>query len=299
VSREESFNAGEPLVARRDAGKWRVPATSGLPTRRVQGYKKVLPSGVSTGAASKNETRSWVRLIGGVFFIAMLGVGAYFAAEPVKQMLARPVGQVTVEGEFLYVGKERTMELINAELHGDFLELNLMRLKTALEADPWVEQASLRRSWPDSLLVKISEQKPIARWGEQGFMNQRGEIIRVESTAELMELPRLDGEETDARRIMQQYQDLAQLLRSRGLEIQALSSDRKKSWRVTLKGNVEIAIGRDQVMEKMRRFITVYDQHLQALWTDVKAIDVRYTNGVAVQWLPDSGAGKQYLKSSS
>lgn len=299
MPRDESFNAGEPLVARPDAEKWRTSSASGLPVRRVQGYKKVLPSGASVSAGTASKTRSWMRFIGGVFFITALGAAIYFAAEPVKQMLARPVGQVIVEGEFLYVGKERTMELINAELHGDFLELDLMRLKTALETDPWVEQASLSRTWPDSLIVKISEQKPIARWGEQGFMNQRGEIIRVESTAELMGLPRLDGEEKDARRIMQQYQDLAQLLRGRGLEIQALSSDRKKSWRVTLKGNIEIAIGRDQVMEKMRRFITVYDQHLHALWTDVKAIDVRYTNGVAVQWLPDSGASKQYLKSSS
>src|SRR5690606_38898396 len=228
----------------------------------------------------------------------VLGVGGYFAVKPVAQMLERPLSQVSVEGEFRYVGKERTMELISAELDGDFLQLDLMRLKSALEADPWVEYAALGRRWPDILLVKIIEQKPIARWGEHGFMNQRGEIIHVDSTTALMELPRLDGDETDARKIMQQYQDLAQLLRSRGLEILALSSDKKRSWRVTLKGGVEIAIGRDQVMEKMRRFITVYDHHLKELWTDIKSIDVRYTNGIAVQWQAESAASKQFIKSS-
>jgi cell division protein FtsQ len=64
-----------------------------------------------------------------------------------------------------------------------------------------------------------------------------------------------------------------------------------------LKGDVEVAIGRDQVMEKMRRFITVYDQHLSEVWQDVTAIDVRYTNGVAVQWSADSEAKKNYIKS--
>ena len=96
---------------------------------------------------------------------------------------------------------------------------------------------------------------------------------------------------------MQQYQDLSTLLRSRGLEIVALKCDNKKSWRLTLKNDKEIAIGREEVMEKLRRFVTVYDKFLSSIWGDVKTIDVRYSNGVSVQWMPDSEMAKKYLKS--
>mgnify|MGYP006181193027 FL=1 len=86
-------------------------------------------------------------------------------------------------------------------------------------------------------------------------------------------------------------------MRSRGLEVLALKCDNKKSWRLTIKNHVEIALGRDQVMEKMRRFVTVYDTKLNSVWTDVKAIDLRYSNGVAVRWVADSEMAKKYIKS--
>jgi cell division protein FtsQ len=203
---------------------------------------------------------------------------------------------VAVEGQFQFLPKDRAMELIQAEIDGDFIHLNLERLKTVLLTDPWVEHVYLSRRWPDTLVVKIAEQKPIARWDANGFLNQRGEIIRVKDVDKLLGLPWLQGNEINAREIMQQYQDMSTLMRSRGLEIITLKCDDKKSWRLTLKNDVEIAIGRDQVMEKLRRFVTVYDKFLNTVWNDVKAIDVRYANGVSVRWVADSEMAKKYLK---
>jgi cell division protein FtsQ len=200
-----------------------------------------------------------------------------------------------VEGEFHFITKKRATELLAREIDGDFIQLDLMRLKNALLSDSWVETVNLNRRWPDTLVVKILEQKPIARWGD-GFLNQRGEIVRVDDMKKLTGLPWLQGNEKNAVEILQQYQDLSQLLRSRGLEVVALKCDDKKSWRLTVKNDIEIAIGRDQVMEKMRRFVTVYDTHLSSVWDDVTAIDVRYTNGIAVRWKIASIAAEKYKK---
>src|SRR5690606_32777865 len=116
-------------------------------------------------------------------------------------------------------------------------------LKQVLEQDPWVERASIGRRWPDTLVVRIVEQKPIARWGDVGFMNQRGEIVTVaEAASQLAHLPLLQGEVSDASLILRQYQDLVRLLRTRGLDVIALKSDAKKSWRMTLAGEVELVI---------------------------------------------------------
>lgn len=301
MAKDEIFSAGEPIVARPELNTeaWKPAAGTDSLIRRVRGYQKILPSGKSEASEDLSGSNSrWKRGLGTLVFLALLGVAGYFSAEPLANILERPLSSVAVEGEFHYVSKERTIELIGAELDGDFLQLDLMRLKAVLERDPWVEYAALGRRWPDILLVKIVEQKPIARWGENGFMNQRGEIVHVEKMEGLDELPWLHGSEADAGRILQQYLDLSQLLRSRGLEVIALRCDQKKSWRLTLRNDIEVVIGRDQVMEKMRRFITVYDRYLNSLWNDVKTVDVRYTNGVAVQWLPESEASKQFIKSS-
>ena len=236
------------------------------------------------------------RGVGLGLLLVTFAVAAYFVADPLAHLLERPLKSVAVEGQFQYLPKDRAMELIEKEIDGDFLQLNLTRLKNVLQQDPWVDNVYLSRRWPDTLVVKIAEQTPIARWDANGFLNQRGEIIRVQETNKLLGLPWLQGNEINAREIMQQYQDLSTLLRSRGLEIVALKCDNKKSWRLTLKNDKEIAIGREEVMEKLRRFVTVYDKFLSSVWTDVKAIDVRYSNGVSVQWIPDSEMAKKYLK---
>ena len=276
--------------------------------RRERGYKKVSPQRGSRNSESQShlsavdEVRAMVsrkiiyRGVGLGLLLCIFAVAAYFVTDPLTKLLERPLKSVAVEGEFQYLSKDRAMELIAAEIDGDFLQLDLNHLKAVLQQDSWVEHVYLSRRWPDTLVVKISEQQPIARWDANGFLNQRGEIIRVKETDKLLGLPWLQGNEINAREIMQQYQDMAKLLRSRGLEIIALKCDNKKSWRLTLKNDVEIAIGRDQVMEKLRRFVTVYDKFLNSVWGDVKAIDVRYTNGVSVRWAEDSEMAKKYIK---
>ena len=269
-------------------------------SKRAEGLNTKVPSygGARLGDNNNDNAGRWSRrLVGLVLIVGALGLALYFVAEPVAELVDRPLASVMVEGDFHYISKERAMALISAEINEDFLQLDLMRMKTALENEPWVEHAALARRWPDALEVRITEEQPIARWGTDGFLNQRGELVQVDNIDALAALPLLQGSAADASKIMQQYQDLSQLLRSRGLDVIELKCDSKKSWRLMLKGDVEVAIGRDQVMEKMRRFMTVYDQHLSEVWQDVTAIDVRYTNGVAVQWSPDSEAKKNYIKS--
>ncbi|MDF3012198.1 MAG: cell division protein FtsQ [Cellvibrio sp.] len=281
-----------------------------VPPKRERGYAKASPQG-RRSAGIKQKTAgdgkkfwhswnfSWVnRKLGAVIFAIGLCIGIYWISGPVAKVFERPIKSVVVEGDFNFITKQRATELISNEIDGDFLQLDLMQLKNALLSDPWVEKVTLNRRWPDTLVVKITEQKPIARWGD-GFLNQRGEIIRVDEADRLSGLPWLQGSEADAPEILQQYQDLSQLLRSRGLDVIALKCDNKKSWRLTIKNHVEIALGRDQVMEKIRRFVTVYDTHLRNVWMDVRAIDLRYSNGVAVRWVTDSAMAKKYIKSQS
>lgn len=266
---------------------------------RERGYNKASPQGKSSAVKEVRTKVSRLFIYRGLGLMVLLCAFAgfaYFISEPIAKLLERPLKSVAVEGRFQYFPKDRAMELIAAEIDGDFLQLKLEHLKSVLEADPWVEHVFLSRRWPDTLVVKVAEQQPIARWDVDGFLNQRGEIIRVKEVDKLFGLPWLQGNEINAREIMQQYQDLSTLLRARGLEISILNCDNKKSWRITLKNGVEIAIGRDQVMEKMRRFVTVYDNFLSGVWGDVKSIDVRYTNGVSVRWVTDSAMAKKYLK---
>lgn len=254
--------------------------------------------GTGTMAGRWLQFQAWIKklILGLIVLLALWG--SYQALGSLSELFQRPIKSVTVEGEFHFISQERATQLITQEINDDFLQIDLSKIKAVLLDDPWVESVTLTRRWPDTLVVKIAEQKPIARWGE-GFLNQRGEIVRAKEMKGLKELPWLQGDEIYAAEILQQYQDLSLLLRARGLEIAELKCDSKKSWRLKIKNNVEIAIGRDQVMEKMRRFVTVYETQLQSVWKDVKSIDVRYSNGVAVNWVDGSETAKKMIKERS
>jgi len=224
----------------------------------------------------------WVLLAVSVCVGAFL---VYTGKDYVSGVIDRPVAQVNVEGEFSYVTREQVMDVIAPAIDENFLQLDLSKVKQDLEQQAWVDVASVGRRWPNQLEVSIVEQKPIARWSDAGFLNQRGELIKTTLTGELMMLPLLEASAHTQAEVMNQYQDLAVLLRSRNLLIDGLKSDEKRAWTVILNNGLEVRVGRDQVMEKMKRFIKVYDAQLHQRMAEVAHVDVRYSNGVAVGWL--------------
>ena len=59
---------------------------------------------------------------------------------------------------------------------------------------------------------------------------------------------------------------------------------------LTLSNGIEVVLGRDQVTERFDRFVTVYQERLVSRANEVKRVDARYSNGVAVKWKPDATA---------
>lgn len=298
VLMEDLPSSTEPTEKRRNTRmqKPQVIREKNNPVARVTGQVPDRRGGILVGRWV--QIKIGLKKIGITLLVVLALWGGYKALGPLTELFQRPIKSVTVEGEFHFISQERATQLIAQEIDDEFLQIDLVKIKTVLLADPWVEKVALTRRWPDTLVVKITEQKPIARWGE-GFLNQRGEIVRVQDMKGLTDLPLLQSEEMYVGEILQQFQDLSLLLRPRGLEILALTCDSKKSWRLTLKNDVEIAIGRDQVMEKMRRFVTVYEAQLNQFWQDVKSIDVRYSNGVAVRWIEGSETAKKMIRTES
>ena len=83
---------------------------------------------------------------------------------------------------------------------------------------------------------------------------------------------------------MLQYRQISQLLRPHGLQVAELRSDEKMAWQLMLGNGLTVVIGRDQVLEKIKRFLAVYKTRLREKQSEIVLVDVRYNNGVAVRW---------------
>ena len=225
----------------------------------------------------------WQRLLPVVwlFVVVVALLGLYQGGEV---LLNQPVEKVAVTGELRHVDKSIIVEAVTPYLAVGFIRLDMAGIRQQLQQMPWVYEVRLQRTWPNSVTINIVEQQAIAQWGEKGFLNHRGELFKPEKLVVMKDLPLLAGPDSSSKEVMNNYRSIAELLNKQGLTLNSLSVDQRGSWQARLNGGVILKMGKEQVLEKVQRFVLVYKKALPRDLVAVKSIDMRYSNGVAVSW---------------
>lgn len=206
-----------------------------------------------------------------------------------------PVSRVAVTGTLLHVDRKLLVERVQPLLAGaGFMTVDLQGIRAAVMELPWVADVAIQRRWPDQLVIAVTEQEAIARWGKDGLLNRRGEVFRPEPLGDVAGLPVLFGPDTQAAEVVARYAEMRELLAEQKLALASLGTDERGSWSATLQGGVVLRLGTGDVLKKMRSFSRVYHADLAAQMERIAYIDLRYSNGVAVGWRRDGqAAGEQ------
>ncbi|WP_269531693.1 cell division protein FtsQ/DivIB [Chitinimonas sp. BJYL2] len=191
-----------------------------------------------------------------------------------------PVRQIKVEGKLAHVTREQLQYIVKNELRGTFFTLDLNKTRQAFEKLPWVRKVSLRRRWPDRLDVQIDEHVALARWGSVGLVNTLGERFDAASNEPLPVLEGPEGSEADLAAGYQTFRDRLAAINRKPTHVW-LSA--RRAWRVQLDHTLVLEIGRDDVEERLGKFIRVYPTTLATLKRPVSYVDLRYPNGFAVR----------------
>ena len=199
-------------------------------------------------------------------------------------LLNQSVEKVAVTGGLKHVKKAVVVEAVTPFLTAGFIRLDMDGIRTELEKMPWVYEVRLQRAWPNNISINIVEQQAIAQWGNNGFLNHRGELFKPQAVTEIQGLPLLAGPDSSSKQVMNYYRSIAELLGRQGLALTGLSVDQRGAWQAELNGVVILKMGKEQVLEKVKRFARVYKQALPKDLVAVKTIDMRYSNGLAVGW---------------
>lgn len=199
-------------------------------------------------------------------------------------LLDRPVRAVTVQGPFERVSVMQ-LEAAVGDLRGvGFLSVDLDGVRRRVEAIDWVDEAVVRRRWPATMEVVVTEQVPAARWGDSGLLNVRGELFVDDARHVPPELPRLSGPEGTQASVARRYLDARTLLAAAGFNLRVLALDERGSWRVELSNGVEVRLGRDAFDERLRRFVQVAGPVVTDRPGRVRYVDLRYSRGFAIGW---------------
>ena len=105
----------------------------------------------------------WRRL--GAIGAAVLGAAGASAALLV--FLNQPIEHVRVDGQFQHLSAFEVEKAVRAQLHGaGLVSVRLNDVRRSLRLLPWVESATVQRSWPRGITVQVTEQQAVARWND-------------------------------------------------------------------------------------------------------------------------------------
>jgi cell division protein FtsQ len=209
--------------------------------------------------------------------LALVGAAAW-------RLLELPVERVAVTGELRHVSRERLISRVNDSLQGGFLWVDLQAIRQSLEQLPWVYRVVVKRHWPNSLEIQVIEQLPIARWGDDAYLNHAGQMFSPQQLSSQQDLPRLAGPAGSELQLMQYYKLVHDPLQTAGLRINALAMDARGGLRARLDGGGELVFGRGEVAAKLQRFLHIYQSRLVGRDGQMRSVDLRYSHGAAVLW---------------
>ncbi|KRW62725.1 cell division protein FtsQ/DivIB [Pseudomonas sp. TTU2014-080ASC] len=270
------------LSLRHQSGPSRAPLR-GKPAPRGAS-RLVAKEPISKRLAAPKVSFGWVRRLTWPLLLLGLGFGTYELSVRALPYADQPIAKISVEGDLGYINQQAVQERIAPYASASFFSVDLLGLRRDLEAMPWIAHAQVRRVWPDQLVVRLEEQLPIARWGDEALLNNQGGAFAPQELKNYQHLPQLYGPKRAQQRVMQQYQVLSQMLRPMGFTVARLELRERGSWFLSTGQGIELLLGRDHVVEKMRRFASIYNKVLKDQQENIARIDLRYANGLAVAW---------------
>jgi len=268
-------------ILRHQPGSTRAPLRGGKPVPR--GASRLVAK-EPIGVRLPKPNFSALKRLTWPLLLVVLGFSAYELAQRLLPYADRPIARISVEGDLSYISQQAVQQHIAPFVSASFFSVDLLGMRRELEQMPWIANAEVRRVWPDQVLVRLEEQLPIARWGDEALLNNQGQAFAPKELANYEHLPQLYGPKRAQQEVMQQYQVLSQMLRPLGFSVVRLELRERGSWFLSTGQGIELLLGRDHLVEKMRRLIAIYDKELKAQQSNIARIDLRYANGLAVAW---------------
>lgn len=165
-----------------------------------------------------------------------------------------------------------------------FFNVDINYLQSKIENIDWISSANIRRSYPNEIIIFVTEHIPIAIWNNKDYLNQYGEIFTANKKNN--KFPILISK-NNKNKIIFEYLSLFSndLIRHNINEkVVKIIEDDIRSISVILSSGFTIKLGSKNVKEKIDIFFKVYQTLNSSDLSKIRYIDMRYSNGFSVGW---------------
>jgi cell division protein FtsQ len=223
---------------------------------------------------------------GVIFSTVILGLLG-FAAIKLMDPATLPVRHVSVAGDFRHLSPSRLEQRVTAVVRGGFFNVDVEAIQLALLEEPWIRLVSVKRIWPDRITVVITEQTAVAQWGDAALLNPDAQIFRPDRSTFPQGLAVISGPENTAPLVLSNFLKIQAML-PQGLSLNQLSLSERRSWQLKISNGPEVRLGKSGIISRMERFLRHFPAEELNKLQQVEYIDMRYTNGFAIRWNPQT-----------
>jgi cell division protein FtsQ len=261
----------------------------------------------------KNKT-SLLKKIVKTLPLMLAGVAVVYVGLLIKDLevpTVLPVNEIQVTGQLAFLDKAEIESIVKREIDGGYFTVDLNNIRDVLMQQPWIKNVSLRRQWPANLDVTITEQKPVAYWNEDGYINASGEIFKPLHIDRKLNLPVLNGPEGHHDNVWKFMNVLYQEMALLEFEVVRLDLDERRSWQLVISeyndsatdktalNTIDVKLGRFETEKRLKRFVRILPSLTVGRGSandavtekNIKVIDMRYPNGFAVQMVDKQVSG--------
>ena len=255
----------------------------------------VTPVGATAATSRWMDWSSWV-VLALALLLCLAGVVAF-----IQNVQQAPIAQIRIEGALNPTEQSVLQQSLQPLVKDGYFTADLTKIRDGALKQSWVDRVTVSRHWPHGIVVRVIPRHPIARWGSGRLLSDQADVFSEARPIDRRELPLLHGPMSQSHAMMQQYYQINQWFAPLGLKLRELHLTDRMTWFMTFDSGLRVIVDQEQTQAKLQRLIVLAQHGLQDAWLQIAAIDLRYRNGMALQWKsgrPPLIEGGQFVKAA-
>ncbi|WP_111894973.1 cell division protein FtsQ/DivIB [Acinetobacter sp. MB5] len=194
------------------------------------------------------------------------------------------VADLQVVGNDSAIEAQQVTSYVQPIMRDNYFTSDLEKIRDRTLDISWVDRVVVSRAWPNAIRVRVFPRHAIARWGTGRLLSDSGDVYSEAVPQPHNDLPLLHGPTSQSQLMMRRYNEINQLFQPFNIHLKELYLTERMTWFMQFDSGLRIIVDQDQTMSKLQRLSTLAGTDLKPIWSQIATVDLRYRNGLAIQW---------------
>ncbi|WP_444997576.1 cell division protein FtsQ/DivIB [Aliikangiella sp. IMCC44359] len=231
---------------------------------------------------------SIVRLLAVTLLLFSFAFVGFQGLKSVKHLW--PVKKILLQGDIAYLDQSVIVNFVNQLPNKSMLAIDLEEIQNQTKNIDWVKNIEVRKVWPEQLVFTVEEHQPVARVNKYILTQQGTKIYQQDELEKFEGLPKIEIQHDELNEqsyasVWQEFKQVKRQFELLSLELSSLSIDPVKNWHLQFNDGLILNLGRRDRMARVERLVKIFSTIENK--NNIKLIDLRYHNGIAVEWFKD------------